>query len=124
MRTQMTLRGLRGFYVDSGANEPFYASNTWFYDKCLGWAGLCVEPNEKYGQPLRVQRSCSVVQECVSDRDGIVRKMSRLGPYSRIGGRTAVVNVTCNTLKTMLLRVGARAAAYRHLPSVRAYAHG
>lgn len=33
-----------GFYVDIGANDPVYQSNTYlFYKK--GWSGVCVEPN-------------------------------------------------------------------------------
>ena len=26
-----------GFYIDSGANRFRSGSNTWFFDKCLGW---------------------------------------------------------------------------------------
>ena len=33
---KMTLNGQRGFYVESGANDASTASNTLFYDKCLG----------------------------------------------------------------------------------------
>ena len=103
----MTLRGTKGFYIDSGANEAHHGSNTWFFDKCLGWPGLCVEPNLKYGDALRRERSCTVVQECISDRDNVVLQMTRMGPLSRIGGRAPLVaNVTCNTVQTMLSRVG------------------
>ena len=38
------MNGKKGFYVDSGANGAVMFSNTYFYDKCLGWTGLCVEP--------------------------------------------------------------------------------
>lgn len=103
----MAFSGRKGFYVDSGANEAHHGSNTWFFDKCLGWPGLCVEPNIKYGDALRRERSCTVVQECISDRDNVVLQMSRMGPLSRIGGNAPLVaNVTCNTIQTMLSRVG------------------
>lgn len=42
------MQGRKGFYVEAGANDPLYLSNSLFYDKCLGWAGLCVEPQQKY----------------------------------------------------------------------------
>ena len=42
------LQNKKGFYIDSGANEWRYNSNTFFYDVCLGWDGLCVEPNINY----------------------------------------------------------------------------
>lgn len=42
--------GRKGFYVEAGANDPRYLSNTLFYDKCLGWEGLCVEPQAQFHQ--------------------------------------------------------------------------
>ena len=57
-----------GFYIDSGANDPEKMSNTLFFDVCLGWSGLCIEPNEKYHQPLKSKRSCTVVPVCISDK--------------------------------------------------------
>jgi hypothetical protein len=40
--------GRKGFYVEAGANDPLYLSNTLFFDKCLGWDGLCVEPQAQF----------------------------------------------------------------------------
>jgi hypothetical protein len=34
----------RGVYVDVGANHPTEFSNSAFFDKCLGWRGVCIEP--------------------------------------------------------------------------------
>jgi hypothetical protein len=34
----------RGVYVDVGSNHPTELSNTAFFDKCLGWRGVCIEP--------------------------------------------------------------------------------
>lgn len=42
------LQGKQGFYVESGANDPLKLSNTLFFDKCLGWSGLCIEPQPEY----------------------------------------------------------------------------
>lgn len=41
-------------------------SNTWFFDKCLNWKGLCIEANEELAKSLRKRRSCTVVSDCVS----------------------------------------------------------
>jgi len=38
----------QGTYLDIGSNHPLQRSNTYFFDKCLGWRGVCVEPNTKY----------------------------------------------------------------------------
>ena len=62
-------RGLRGFYVDSGANDWQLLSNTLFYDKCLGWGGLCLEPDPQYAAGLARRRSCTFFPECISDRE-------------------------------------------------------
>ena len=54
-----------GFYVDFGTNDPEYISNTFFFDKCLGWKGLCIEMQEKYHAAIRAKRSCTLVPRCV-----------------------------------------------------------
>lgn len=58
--------GVKGFYVEAGANHHSYLSNTYLYDKCLGWDGLCVEPQRQYHDGLRRERSCRVVTECLT----------------------------------------------------------
>lgn len=42
------MRGRKGFYVESGANDPLALSTSLFFDKCLGWSGLCIEPQPQY----------------------------------------------------------------------------
>merc|ERR1712151_1314233 len=42
-----------GFYIDIGANNPLTISNTAFFDKCLGWKGVCVEMNPHYHPSIR-----------------------------------------------------------------------
>lgn len=37
---------INGKYLDIGAHKPFSLSNSVFFDKCLGWNGICVEPTE------------------------------------------------------------------------------
>ena len=53
-------------YVDSGANDWHRLSNTFLFDKCLGWEGVCVEPGPQYFASLRTHRSCRLVTECLS----------------------------------------------------------
>lgn len=53
-----------GFYIDVGANNPKTLSNTLFFDKCLGWKGICVEPNPIYHKGY-TQRSCRLAPHCV-----------------------------------------------------------
>jgi hypothetical protein len=50
-------RGRKGFYVESGANDPEAISSSIFFDKCLGWQGLCVEPQTQYHEVRLTQVS-------------------------------------------------------------------
>uniref|UniRef100_A0A7S1NEU1 Methyltransferase FkbM domain-containing protein n=1 Tax=Eutreptiella gymnastica TaxID=73025 RepID=A0A7S1NEU1_9EUGL len=56
-------------YVDIGANHYKLLSNTWFMDRCLGWSGVCVEPNAVLATKLQRLRGCRVFKGCVSALD-------------------------------------------------------
>jgi len=97
--------GRKGFYVESGANMPRMMSNTFFFDKCLGWSGLCIEPTAQYWGPLSKERSCTLVPECIADRERMVR-MSRAGVNSRVGAKWMSHLVSCKPLEMMMQRTG------------------
>ena len=61
-------RHQRRRYVDIGANTAETLSNTYFFDRCLGWSGICVEPQRQYHASLLTRRTCDLVPTCVSDR--------------------------------------------------------
>lgn len=54
-----------GFYVEIGVWNPIMTSNTLFFDKCLGWSGVCFEPNENWWPAIQRERSCKLVRNCV-----------------------------------------------------------
>mmetsp|Transcript_108696 Transcript_108696/g.317989 ORF Transcript_108696/g.317989 Transcript_108696/m.317989 type:complete len:579 (-) Transcript_108696:8-1744(-) len=56
-----------GLYVDVGASLGFEYSNTVALDRCLGWRGLCVEPNGGILPWVRNYRTCEVIHNCVSE---------------------------------------------------------
>ena len=62
-----------GVYIDIGTNDPTAISNTLFFDKCLGWRGVCFEPQPAYHARIRRERSCTLVPHCVL---GAPRKVS------------------------------------------------
>jgi len=53
-----------GVYVDVGASHPYHLSNTAYFDQCLGWRGVCMEPNPRSKPILKALRSCEVVSAC------------------------------------------------------------
>lgn len=61
------------YYIDLAANDARYISNTYFLDRNLSWAGVCIEANTKYLAGLLTERSCTVMQAVVADRSGKAR---------------------------------------------------
>ncbi len=56
-----------GVFLDIAANEPVFYSNTYFYEQCLGWTGLCIEALPRYFDALARERKCALAKRCVSD---------------------------------------------------------
>ena len=61
-----------GFFVDVGAFDGVLGSNTWFFEKRLGWTGVAFEPNPPEFAALCRTRSCRAVQGCAYNRAGEV----------------------------------------------------
>lgn len=55
----------QGAYVDIGSNDPLHISNTLFFDKCLGWRGICFEMQERYWGMTQRTRNCTLIPRCV-----------------------------------------------------------
>lgn len=103
------MQGRKGFYVDSGANDATHLSNTLFFDKCLGWSGLCVEPNPAYHQGIKEKRSCHLIAECISDRKRTVKfqmSMEMGSVQEDSSDSSGLTSVQCSPLKEMLKRIG------------------
>lgn len=95
------VQGEPGFYVDSGANEPETLSNTLFFDVCLGWSGLCVEPNEEYHAALKQKRSCQLVPLCISNKEGN-STFAATGGSGHIGEGDHQISIKCAPLDVIL----------------------
>ncbi|MBS0619967.1 MAG: FkbM family methyltransferase [Verrucomicrobia bacterium] len=54
-----------GVFVDIGAHNGISLSNTYFFEKELGWNGICVEPIPEVFDALRQNRNCICVQGCI-----------------------------------------------------------
>jgi hypothetical protein len=85
-----------GTYLDVGASHPKLLSNTYFLDVCLGWRGVCVEPDPALAAGFRAgsNRSCLVVDKALSSAPG--KGVLRAGLLQRLeegagGGEGEVV---------------------------------
>ena len=99
------MHGKTGYYVDSGANEYQVGSNTYFFDVCLNWEGICVEPDPRYHAGLERHRSCKLVAECISDSNKTIEMVPpKHGAFMTVGGgkKGETRNMKCNSLVNML----------------------
>jgi FkbM family methyltransferase len=60
----------KGFFVEFGATDGIRLSNTYMLEKEFGWTGICAEPNPKYYDKLKKNRSCIVSRDCISGNTG------------------------------------------------------
>jgi len=61
-----------GVFLDVGAYDGVKLSNTFFFEKEMGWTGLCIEPSPTQFKLLSKSRSCICVNCAVYDREGDV----------------------------------------------------
>lgn len=54
-----------GVFVDIGAHDGISLSNTWFFEKELGWSGICFEPLPSVFKDLETNRNCIRINKCV-----------------------------------------------------------
>jgi len=64
------MRKRGGTFIEIGAAEGIIFSNTYFFEKELGWFGICVEPRPEAFSKLLAVRNCHCVQACVTDFSG------------------------------------------------------
>lgn len=59
-----------GFFVDIGAHAGVIHSNTYFFEKQLGWHGICFEPNPELYISLVKNRTCITIEAAVAPETG------------------------------------------------------
>lgn len=117
-----------GVYLDVATNDPVGISNTYFFEKCLGWAGLCVEANPQYLASIHKFRNCALVPTCVSDKEGrnvefalssglsgILDTNKNVKNWKKEGTVVPTIKQKCSTMRTETKRYGVRRADYLSL---------
>lgn len=61
-----------GFFIEIGAADGIDLSNSYFFEKNLGWNGICVEPVPVAFTALRSNRSCNCLNAAIFDYTGTV----------------------------------------------------
>ena len=75
-----------GVFVDIGAHDGLTFSNSYFFEKELGWSGICIEPRTHLFEKLKACRSCACVRACISDETGTVPFLNIEGVDEMLSG--------------------------------------
>ncbi len=59
-----------GVFIDIGASDGIDLSNSYFFEKELGWSGICIEPQKFFFDDLHKNRACVCVEGCIADFNG------------------------------------------------------
>ena len=64
-----------GFFVDIGAHDGVSLSNTYFFEKELGWSGICVEPHPQRFKELALNRAKKTIclPVAVANNTGVMK---------------------------------------------------
>lgn len=82
-----------GVFVDIGAHNGKSLSNTYFFEKALGWKGICFEPMSHEFEKLKFNRNCICINACVSNVEGVV-------PFILVSSPQASVEMLSGMLDT------------------------
>ncbi len=75
-----------GIFVDVGAYDGVYYSNTLYFEKELGWSGICVEPNPAVFNQLRKNRNCVCLNYCINEKKSVLQFLSVKGYGEMLSG--------------------------------------
>lgn len=75
-----------GTFVDIGAYDGLDISNTYYFERILGWNGICIEPNPVTFEKLKNNRKCILENCAVGDQEGELDFVSIYGGGSAGSG--------------------------------------
>ena len=75
-----------GVFVDIGAYDGVTGSNTCFFERRLGWTGVCFEPSTQQFEKLTRNRTARCINACVADYDGEAQFMDIVEGLTMMGG--------------------------------------
>jgi FkbM family methyltransferase len=58
-----------GYFVDIGAHDGITLSNSKFFEE-IGWKGVCIEPNPKIFELLKLNRTNKCIMKAISNKTG------------------------------------------------------
>lgn len=68
-----------GVFVDIGAHDGVSYSNTRYFERALGWTGVCVEPHPDAYERLTTNRTCQTQNVAVGGHNGEAELLTVVG---------------------------------------------
>jgi FkbM family methyltransferase len=75
-----------GYFVEFGACDGIYLSNTFLLETYYGWNGLLVEPSKYYNKILKTKRNVKIDDLCVADKSGKTVKFLEIPGLQGLSG--------------------------------------
>lgn len=116
-----------GTFIEIGAHDGISFSNTYFFEKNLGWHGICVEPIPSVFERLKKNRQGICIQGCISNFSGPAKFLEVVAnnihvqmlsgliekydpkhveriqrEIAEAGGASKVIDVMCYTFKELI----------------------
>jgi FkbM family methyltransferase len=73
-----------GYFVEFGATDGVNISNSYFFEKHLGWKGIVAEPARMWHHDIAINRNCHVETQCVWSSSGAVLQFSEVAELSTL----------------------------------------
>jgi FkbM family methyltransferase len=91
-----------GFFVDIGASDGLYLSNTYALEKKLGWNGICIEADRSRYKDLCINRTSTNVCKATRNYNGYCSfNRDALDGFVEIESQAG--NTKCDTLENILI---------------------
>lgn len=91
----------KGTVVDVGADQPVHGSNSYFFEKYMGWDSVCIDGDERVISKLKQFRK-NVVHSLVGSKNGTVKFYQHPAAGVSHISETGNVEVPIATLNTLL----------------------
>ncbi|GAB6270108.1 MAG: FkbM family methyltransferase [Smithella sp.] len=99
-----------GYFVDIGAHDGIYLSNTYILECKYGWKGICVEANPSSFKLLKINRRAICVNACLDGTErfvdfakwGVIGGIIEPDKFNKDGESCEVVRVKTQTLNNLL----------------------
>jgi len=101
------LVGRRATFLEIGGADGMMETNTWVFERCLGWRGILVEGHPKNFAELSGNRPGTInLQMAVCKQSGWVNFTSFSGAWTKIESSASKLQVQCGPLGARLQQLG------------------